>query len=44
MKSLSDPRMLGAILNAPAFLSGLTEAEFNVVRRSQGPASGAGCA
>jgi hypothetical protein len=32
MKSMSDPRILSAILNAPPFLSGLTDAEFKVVR------------
>lgn len=31
-KSVSDPRILGAVLNAPAFLSGLTDTEFNLVR------------
>jgi hypothetical protein len=31
-KSISDPRILGAILNAPPFLSGLTDAEFNLVK------------
>jgi hypothetical protein len=29
---MSDPRILSAILNAPAFLSGLSAAEFKVVR------------
>ena len=32
MKSISDPRMLGAILTAPASLSGLSDTEWNVVR------------
>ena len=32
MKSISDPRMLGAILGAPSFLSGLSETEIDVVR------------
>ena len=32
MKSVSDPRILSAILNAPSFLSGLSDAEFKVVR------------
>lgn len=32
MRSISDPSMLGAILNAPAFLSGLNDTERNVVR------------
>ena len=31
-KSMSDPRILGAILNAPAFLSGLSDTEWNLVR------------
>ena len=31
MKSISDPRMLGAILNAPPFLSGLNDSEYNLV-------------
>ena len=32
MRSMSDPRMLSAILTAPACLSGLSDAELNVVR------------
>lgn len=32
IKSMSDPRMLGAILTAPACLSGLSDNEWNVVR------------
>jgi len=32
MRSASDPRILSAILNAPAFLSGLSDTELNVVR------------
>lgn len=32
VKSISDPRMLGAILTAPACLSGLSDAEWNLVR------------
>jgi hypothetical protein len=31
-KSMSDPRVLSAILNAPAFLSGLGDTEWNMVR------------
>ena len=31
-KSISDPRILSAILNAPPFLSGLNDSEFNLVR------------
>jgi hypothetical protein len=31
-KQMADPRVLGAVLNAPAFLSGLGDAEFNHVR------------
>jgi hypothetical protein len=31
-KSISDPRVLGAILNAPPFLSKLSENELNLVR------------
>jgi phage I-like protein len=33
MKSVSDPRILGAILNAPPFLSGLNDTEFNLIRQ-----------
>ena len=32
VKSISDPRVLGAILNAPPFLSGLSETQFNLIR------------
>ena len=32
VKSMSDPRILSSILNAPAFLSGLSDTEFKVVR------------
>jgi hypothetical protein len=32
VKSMSDPRVLSAILNAPAFLSGLSDVEFKLVR------------
>ena len=32
VRSISDPRMLAAILTAPACLSGLSDAEWNVVR------------
>ena len=32
VKSISEPRILNAILNAPAFLSGLSDTEFNLVR------------
>ena len=32
MRSMSDPRMLSAMLTAPACLSGLSDAEKNVVR------------
>jgi hypothetical protein len=32
VKSMSDPRILSAILNAPASLSGLSDAEFKLVR------------
>jgi hypothetical protein len=32
MRSIPDPRMLGAVLTAPAVLSGLSDAEWNVVR------------
>jgi hypothetical protein len=32
VKSISDPRILGAVLNAPSFLSGLNDAEFNLIR------------
>lgn len=32
VKSTTDPRILSAILNAPSFLSGLNEAEWNLVR------------
>jgi hypothetical protein len=31
-KSMSDPRVLSAILNAPAFLSGLGDTQWNLVR------------
>ena len=31
--SITDARVLGAILNAPPFLSGLSETEFNLVRQ-----------
>jgi hypothetical protein len=30
--SMSDPRVLGPVLNAPAFLSGLSDTEWNLVR------------
>ena len=32
MRSISDPRILGAVLSAPAALSGLNDVEFNLVR------------
>ena len=32
VRSLSDPRILSAILNAPSFLSGLNDEEWNLVR------------
>jgi hypothetical protein len=32
VKSMSDPRILSAILNAPAFLSGLGDTQWNLVR------------
>jgi hypothetical protein len=32
MKGMSDFRVLGALLNAPAFLSGLNDEELNVIR------------
>jgi hypothetical protein len=31
-KSMTDPRVLSAILNAPAFLSGLSDTEWKLVR------------
>jgi hypothetical protein len=32
MKSMSDSRVLGAVLNAPAFLSGLGDEHLNMIR------------
>jgi hypothetical protein len=32
MKAMTDLRVLGALLNAPAFLSGLNEEQQNVIR------------
>lgn len=32
MKSMSDDRVLGALLHAPAFLSGLTDDQLNAIR------------
>jgi len=32
MRSLSDGRVLGAVLTAPSFLSGLTDVQMNVMR------------
>ncbi len=32
MQSISEPRTLGAILSAPAYLSGLSDSEWDVVR------------
>jgi hypothetical protein len=32
LKSMSDPRMLSAILNAPAFLSGLSDTQMTLIR------------
>lgn len=32
LKSLGNPQIVAAVLNAPSFLSGLSETEFNLVR------------